>query len=556
MTLPSLYQEVIHMSRYSKFRDDFDLPRREVWTETLQRWYDFWVKRYPEYSSLFDECRESITNLETMPSMRSLMTAGAALERDHIAGYNCSYLPIEHPRCFDELMYILMNGTGVGFSVERQYVNRLPEIAETFHNTDTTIMVGDSKIGWASAYRELISLLYAGKIPKWNTSKVRPAGERLMTFGGRASGPEPLEKLFRFTVNTFKKAAGRKLNSIECHDLVCMIAEIVVVGGVRRSALISLSNLSDDRMRSAKSGSWWLENPQRALSNNSYVVDEKPDFGVFLNEWLSLYESKSGERGIISRYACRNIAKRNERRDPDHEWGTNPCAEIILRPYQFCNLSEVVVRPGDTLDTLKKKVRIATIIGTFQSTLTDFKYLRKKWKQNCEEERLLGVSLTGIYDHTVMSGREGLDKLNEWLEELQLHAIEINKWLSSVLNINVSTAITCVKPSGCTSLETKVRTTDGVMSMSDIFIECAPDANIFEQKPDTWITPDKDIYVYDENNDPQLITKLYVNGLSDVYEIVDDNNNVYKFTGNHKLKTTGGWKRVDQLTTDDEIVQF
>lgn len=451
--LPTLFQQYIHMSRYARWRDD--LGRRETWPETVDRLISFWRNQTNDVrlEEDLEDIRSAILHLEIMPSMRSLMTAGKALERDNCAGYNCSFLPIEHPRCFDELMYVLLCGTGVGFSVERQYVNKLPEVSDEFHETDTTIVVADSKIGWASAFRELVSLLYAGKIPKWDISKIRAAGERLRTFGGRASGPEPLVDLFNFTVHTFTKAAGRKLSSIECHDLVCKIADIVVVGGVRRSALISLSNLSDDRIRAAKSGQWWIDNPQRALANNSYVGDEETSFEVFLEEWISLYQSKSGERGIFSRDACKRKAAENGRRDTEHEFGTNPCSEIILRPYQFCNLSEVVVRQDDTLDDLKRKVRLASILGTLQSSLTDFRYLRKKWRDNCEEERLLGVSLTGICDNPVMANQFSLgdNDPEDWLEELKNVAVETNKEWAHRIGINQSTAITCVKPSGTVS---------------------------------------------------------------------------------------------------------
>ena len=381
--------------------------------------------------------------------MRCLMTAGEALRRENVAGYNCSYIAIDSFRSFDELLYVLMNGTGVGFSVERQYVQNIPIINDEFHDTDTVIIVSDSKLGWAKALRELIFLLAAGQIPKWNLSRVRPAGSPLKTFGGRASGPEPLEDLFKFCVNIFQGAAGRKLTSLEAHDVCCKIAEIVVVGGVRRSALLSASNLSDDRMRHAKSGRWWESNVQRALANNSACYTERPDMGIFMDEWQSLYESKSGERGIFNRGAAREQAAKNGRRDPDHEFGTNPCSEIILRSKEFCNLTEIVVREDDTHETLKQKVKLATILGTWQSTLTNFKYLNKKWNENCEEERLLGVSMTGIMDcpltHSYNNG------LGDLLKELKQVAIDTNKEWAKKLNINVSAAITCVKPSGTVS---------------------------------------------------------------------------------------------------------
>jgi len=443
------YQQFIHKSRYARWLESEG--RRETWGETVQRYIDFFIDReqLDKDSTETQEIYNAIYNLEVMPSMRCMMTAGEALKRDNVAGFNCSYLHIDHVRAFDELMYVLMCGTGVGFSVERNFINQLPEVAESMHATDTTIVVADSKMGWASAYRELISLLYSGKVPKWDMRKVRPAGARLKTFGGRASGPEPLDDLFHFTVAVFRKAHGRKLTSIECHDICCKIADIVVVGGVRRSALISLSNLSDQRMAKAKAGQWWENEGQRRLANNSVAYTEKPDFSAFISEMQTLYESKCGERGIFSRVAAKKIAERNGRRDPAHNFGTNPCSEIILRSNQFCNLSEVVVREDDDLTSLKKKVKIATIIGTLQSTLTDFRYLRVRWKRNTEEEALLGVSLTGIMDHYLL-GKATTD-LEKWLTEMKNVAVETNKQWSEKLGINQSTAITCVKPSGTVS---------------------------------------------------------------------------------------------------------
>ena len=384
--------------------------------------------------------------------MRALMTAGPALDKDNVAGFNCSYVAIDNVRTFDEIMYILMCGTGVGFSVERQYVDKLPEIAEKFHTTETVIKVRDSKIGWAKSYRELIAMLYAGQIPQFDMSLVRPAGAKLKTFGGRASGPDPLRDLFKFSIETFQKASGRKLTSIECHDIVCKIADVVVCGGVRRSALISLSNLSDIRMRDAKTGQWWDNNPQRSYANNSVAYTEKPDIGTFMKEWVSLYDSKSGERGIFNRVASQKTATRSGRRDGEYDFGTNPCSEIVLRNKQFCNLSEVVVRPDDTEKTLKEKVEIATIFGTLQSTLSDFRYLTKQWRDNTEEERLLGVSLTGIMDHKVLSGDIfNENALRDMLINLKEHSIKINKKWAEMLGVNQATAITCVKPSGTVS---------------------------------------------------------------------------------------------------------
>jgi ribonucleoside-diphosphate reductase alpha chain len=405
---------------------------------------------YKMPAELKAELLDAIINLEVMPSMRALMTAGPALDRENVAGYNCSYTPVNHSRCFDEILYILMNGVGVGFSVERDEINQLPLVNEHFEDSTTIITVADSKAGWARALRELIAMLYAGQIPKWDMSLVRPAGSRLKTFGGRASGPAPLEDLFKFTVNLFTNAAGRRLNALECHDLVCKIAEVVVVGGVRRSALISLSNLSDGRMRNAKSGEWWTDNPQRALANNSVAYTETPGMDAFMEEWVALYQSKSGERGIFNREAAKAQAAKNGRREYEHQFGTNPCSEIILRPHQFCNLTEVVVRAGDGPDDLKRKIRLATILGTFQATLTEFKYLRKIWKQNTEEERLLGVSLTGIFDNKMMIGK-GTYNLPSNLREFRQEAVLTNAKYAKQVGIPVSTAITCVKPSGTVS---------------------------------------------------------------------------------------------------------
>lgn len=442
------YQTYIHKSRYARW--DEEKGRRETWEETVQRYIDFFVDKCGINRHVQKELFDAIHNLEVVPSMRALMTAGPALERDNVAGFNCSYVPIDHIRAFDELMYILLCGTGVGFSVERQYVQKLPEVADEFYPTETCIHVADSKIGWAKAFRELVSLLYQGQIPQWDVSRVRGSGERLRTFGGRASGPQPLVDLFIFAIDTFKGSAGRRLSSLECHDICCKIAEVIVVGGVRRSALISLSNPSDGRLRGAKSGNWWLSDPQRALSNNSACYTEQPEFDFFINEMKSLYESKSGERGIFSRKAAKAVAARNGRRDPEYDFGTNPCSEIILRPNQFCNLSEVVVRSEDTLETLKEKVRKATILGTLQATLTNFRYLRPIWQRNTEEEALLGVSLTGIMDNSILSGTDP-EMLEAWLNDIKEVAIETNKEWAGRLGINPSASITCVKPSGTVS---------------------------------------------------------------------------------------------------------
>ena len=464
MNLPTEYQSFIHLSRYARW--DYTKTRRETWEETVDRYFNFFKEHLKEYCNYelkdkeIKEIREAVVNLDIMPSMRCLMTAGEALKRENVAGYNCSYVKVDSPRSFDEILYILMNGTGVGFSVEEEYVNKLPAVAEEFYETETTIVVRDSKLGWAKALKELYGMLWMGQVPSWDTSKVRPAGSPLKTFGGRASGPEPLEDLFKFSVNIFKNAAGRKLKSVEAHDLVCKIAEIVVVGGVRRSALISLSNLGDREMRYAKSGNWWETNVQRALANNSVNYKEKPDVGTFMREWLSLYDSKSGERGIYNSMSAKRTTERlNQKKDKDgnniirrdarEDFGTNPCSEIILRSREFCNLTECVIRGWDDSKSLKKKVRLATILGTWQSTLTNFKYLTGEWKRNCSDERLLGVSLTGIMDNPdTNGGNRGLD---ERLRELKDECIKTNKEWSDKLEIPQSAAITCVKPSGTVS---------------------------------------------------------------------------------------------------------
>ncbi len=453
--LPTQYQQYIHLSRYSRW--DYDKNRRETWTETVDRYFDFFRKHLKENcdytieKGLETRLRKSVLNLDVMPSMRCLMTAGKALEKENVAGYNCAYLPIDTPRSFDELLYVLMNGTGVGFSVEQKYTNLLPAIPNKLYQTDTVIVVRDSKLGWAKGFRELISLLYNGLIPRWDMSGVREAGAPLKTFGGRASGPEPLDSLFNFTVAKFKGAKGSKLTPIDCHDLVCKTAQVVVVGGVRRSALLSLSDIGDEQMRTCKSGEWWHSEPQRALANNSANYHANPDVGTFMKEWQALYNSKSGERGIFSSAnAKKHIEKLEDRREAIDDFGTNPCSEIILRPREFCNLTEAVVRPNDTKHVLGTKIMHATILGTWQSTLTNFRYLSNRWKTNCEEERLLGVSLTGIMDCPLTNGSSG-ENLPSLLTHLKEVAVSTNKSHADILGINPSASVTCVKPSGTVS---------------------------------------------------------------------------------------------------------
>jgi ribonucleoside-diphosphate reductase alpha chain len=457
-TLPTQYQQYIHLSRYSRW--DYKKKRRETWDETVDRYFDFFRKHLKENHNykvpkeLEKGLKKAVLSLDIMPSMRCLMTAGLALEKENIAGYNCAYLPIDTPRSFDELLYVLMNGTGVGFSVEFKHTSLLPFVPDKLHETDTVIVVRDSKLGWAKAFRELISLLYSGLVPKWSTEGVRKAGSPLKTFGGRASGPEPLEDLFRFTVRTFKEATGTKLTPLQCHDIVCKTAQVVVVGGVRRSALLSLSDIGDEQMRACKSGEWWHREPQRALANNSANYHSNPDVGTFLKEWQALYNSKSGERGIFSSANAErhvnSLNKSETRREPQSDFGTNPCSEIILRPREFCNLTEAVVRADDTVESLQNKVELASILGTWQSTLTNFRYLGSKWKTNCEEERLLGVSLTGIMDSPLTNGT-GKKDLPTLLTDLKTRTIKTNAAYADQLGISKSASITCVKPSGTVS---------------------------------------------------------------------------------------------------------
>ena len=453
MTTP--YQEYIHVSRYARYNDE--LKRRETWDETITRVKNFWLKRSPK--KLHDEIEAAmgaVHRMEVMPSMRVMMSAGKALEDHHVAGYNCAYVPVDDPRVFAEILYILMCGTGVGYSVEEMYVNQLPAVSNVLLPTETKLIVADSKMGWAASYRELVSLLYAGRIPVWDMSKIRGAGERLKTFGGRASGPEPLNELFKYTVTTFKNAQGRKLTTLETHDLVCKIASVVVVGGVRRSALISLSDLNDSSLRNAKRGEFYLpeNHPYRSFANNSISYKTKPNVDDFLSEMLSLHKNQNGERGIFNREAA--VKKYiNHRRDENQEWGCNPCSEILLRPKQFCNLTEIIVRQDDTLASLKEKTKHASFLGTLQASLTDFKFLSSRWRYNCEDEALLGVSMTGCCDHPLLKAHHlsavQETKLVSWFRELKQEAIKVNEHTAKQLGINPATAVTCVKPSGTVS---------------------------------------------------------------------------------------------------------
>lgn len=541
--LPSLMQQYIHASRYARW--DYEKKRRETWPETVARYIDFMrtetkqlVGAMPE--EVLIELQSAMQRTDVMPSMRALMTAGEALRRDHIAGYNCAFVAIDRVTAFDEILYILMCGTGVGFTVERDQVAKLPVVAEEFHQTDTTLVVADSKLGWAKSFKELLSLLWAGQIPKWDVSRVRPAGAPLKTFGGRASGPEPLVSLFKYAVEQFKSAAGRKLTPIECHDLVCMIADIVVVGGVRRAALISLSDLDDQSMRHAKSGQWWVKSAHRALSNNSAIYERRPDAETFLREWTALVESKSGERGIINRKAFR---EKNAEigRDNDHPFGCNPCAEIILRPNEFCNLSEVVVRSDDTWESLKKKVELATIIGTFQSLLTNFRYISNRWRKNCDEERLLGVSLTGIMDNELTSGRAG--GLAEGLSMLRDHARKVNELWAKTFDINPSAAITCVKPSGCRPWDGLVTTDRGIYTLEDLILRYHVDTQAQWASVENLRAPGA-----------QSVTKTYVNGMAATKLVRMTYGLEVVSTANHQwFVKDRGWVRADDLRAGDHL---
>jgi len=558
--IEEFYKNFIYTRTYSRW--DYDKNRREKWNETVDRYFNFMRDRVPNsLISKFEKAHEMVEDLEIMPSMRALWSAGDALERDNIAGYNCAYLPVNNLRAFSECLYILMNGTGVGFSVERQYTNELPDLPKTLTENGLTIKFEDSKAGWATGLDSVIKALYTGKLPKFDLTDVREEGSILRTFGGRSSGPAPLKKLLDFTVNIFQQAVTRnekRLNSLECHDIMCAIASAVVVGGVRRSACISLSNLSDLRMRNAKEGQFWLSNPQRALSNNSVAYTEKPEMSLFLEEWVSLMKSGTGERGIFNRESANYLIEQNGRRKINgYEFGINPCSEIILRPNEFCNLTEVVVRPSDKLPDLQRKVQFATILGVLQSTLTDFKFINEEWKKNCDEERLLGVSLTGIMDHPVLSNEKKPEVMETWLSSMKETAINVAEKWSKALKIPMPAAISCTKPSGCHNPSQKIKTTDGVKTLENIFKENGIDLSLKQEEKREWYEPSKETIVYDKDNKEQRVTKLFINGMAETLKLTMEDGSIVECTPNHKfLLVTGEWKEAQELSEEDDIKQF
>lgn len=432
-------QEFVYIRTYSRWVQEFS--RRETWEETVDRYINFITAerggKIP--SKVLRKMKEYILELKVMPSMRALWTAGEAARTDNTCTYNCAFQAVDSIHAFSECLYILMCGTGYGFSVEEKYINKLPVVPILSSKGAGTVFIEDSKKGWADSVRVLMESLYRGEDIDFDYSGLRKKGDRLMTMGGRASGPEPLITLHNYIREVFANAQGRKLMDIECHDIMCQIAEIVVVGGVRRSSEISLSDLFSKNMRNAKVGSFPL---RRFMANNSAVYEKKPSAVEFLNEWASLASSGSGERGIFNLEAVRNTAP--ERREAELIAGTNPCGEIALRSMEFCNLSEVIVRAEDDLDDLMQKVECATWIGAIQSTFTYFPYLRKKWRQNCEQERLLGVSLTGQMDNPALMTKDNLIALRK-------KAIKVAKTASKHLDINLSAAITTGKPSGTVS---------------------------------------------------------------------------------------------------------
>jgi ribonucleoside-diphosphate reductase alpha chain len=457
MTVMSLYQQVIFKTRYARWVEEEG--RRENWDETVKRYCDYFEDHLKEKHShkiprkVLKEVYDSIYNLEVMPSMRTLMTSGKALESAEVANYNCAFLVVDAVRAFSEHMYVLMCGAGSGFSVERRFTEKLPEVPEELHPSDTTIIVADSRKGWCAAYNQYLNLLFAGNIAKVNVDKVRKEGTRLKTFGGYASGPGPLLDLFKHTEEIFRGAQGRQLRPIEVFSIMCYIAQIVVVGGVRRSATIALFDKDDIEMRTAKSG-YWFNDPKRkhyAMANISAVFETKPAAAEFMDIWRDLVASKAGEPGILNRKAlwegAEAIGRATRYEDGSRiPYGVNPCSEIVLQPYSFCNLTGAAIRPEDTLEDIKKKVRVATIIGTWQATVTDFDYLRKVWQSNVEDERLLGVCLAGIMDHPVLS--QTTEESARWENELRELAWEVNKSIAEDIGINTTASVTAIKPAG------------------------------------------------------------------------------------------------------------
>lgn len=439
--------EFIYYRTYSRWIEREG--RRETWVETVDRYMNFMKENLGDKLTAeeYNELREGILWQEAMPSMRLMWSAGSAAARCHATAYNCSYIAPSKLEDFSEIMYLSMSGTGVGFSVESQTIGQLPIIKKQSGKVLPTYVIEDSKEGWADALKTGLKTWYNGKDIKFDYSGLRPAGARLKTMGGRSSGPEPLRSLLDFARAKIFSRQGKRLSNIDAHDIICKTGEVVVMGGVRRSALISLSDLDDMEMRNAKTGQFYLTEPQRQMANNSAAYNEKPTSTQFIEEWLALAKSGAGERGIFNRGSLKQQLPRRRWDKFEEDWassGVNPCGEINLKSKEFCNLTEVVARAEDIEESLIRKIRLATILGTYQSTLTDFKYLSKEWKKNCEEERLLGVSVTGQWDCPALRNEKTFSKLRE-------AAIEVNKEYAKRFGINQSAAITCVKPSGTVS---------------------------------------------------------------------------------------------------------
>ncbi|OHA58490.1 MAG: ribonucleoside-triphosphate reductase [Candidatus Vogelbacteria bacterium RIFOXYD1_FULL_44_32] len=439
--------EFVYYRTYANWIEDEG--RRETWIETVERYISFMQENMGALltEAEYDEIRQTILKQEAMPSMRLMQFAGKAARATNVCAYNCSYIAPTKLEDFAEIMYVSMCGTGAGYAAESQNIQQLPIIKRQTGEKIATHTVEDSKEGWCNALTLGFKTWYDGKDVDFDFSQLRPAGARLKTMGGKSSGPEPLRQLLTFTRDHILRKQGKRLSNLDAHDIICKIGEIVVAGGVRRSALISLSDFDDTDIRDAKKGLFWITDPQRSLANNSAVYNEKPTASDFLAEWTALVKSGTGERGIFNRGGLKtSMPERRRKISANHfdKFGTNPCGEIILRSKQFCNLSEVVARAEDTEETLLKKIRIATILGTYQSTLTKFRYLSDEWRQNCEEERLLGVSITGQWDCPAVRNAETLRKMRDY-------AIEVNKEYAKRFGVNESTSITCVKPSGTVS---------------------------------------------------------------------------------------------------------